>query len=87
MRYFKRYWDESRGDEHDAWGCAWWYFETDDTGVVVRQIEIYDAGPTLRYHDCRLDDEFGMLSDQPLDFSEFARFEITQDEFTRVWGV
>ncbi len=32
MRYFKRYWNKLRGDEHDDWGCSWWFFETDAEG-------------------------------------------------------
>jgi hypothetical protein len=86
MGYFKRYWDEPRGDAHDAWGCSWWYFETDAAGVVSRQIEVYDHGPTLRYHVGRLNDEFGGLADQPLDLREFAGFRIGAEEFERVWA-
>jgi hypothetical protein len=86
MRYFKRYWDEPRGDAHDAWGCSWWYFEADDAGGVTRQVEVYDHGPTLRYDECRFGDEFGGLADQPLDLDAFADFEITRDEFERVWA-
>jgi len=86
MRYFKRYWDERRGDSHDAWGCSWWYFETDDAGVVTRQVEVYDRGPTLRYDERHLNDEFGGLSDQPLDLGVFAGPEIAQEEFEQVWG-
>jgi cation diffusion facilitator CzcD-associated flavoprotein CzcO len=86
MRYFKRYWDESRGDAHDAWGGSWWYFETSGDGVVTRQVEVYDHGPTLRYDKHRLHDEFGRLSDKPLELGEFAGFEIAREEFERVWG-
>jgi len=87
MRYFKRYWDEPRGGEHVAWGCSWWYFETDDTGIVSRQVEVYDHGPTLRYDGGRLNDEYGGLSDHSLDLGEFASFEVQRDEFERVWDV
>lgn len=86
MRYFKRYWGEPRGDANDAWGCSWWYLETDSAGAVLRQIEVYDCGPTLRYDRQRLNDEFGGLSDQPLEFGEFANFEIAREEFERAWG-
>lgn len=86
MRYFKRYWDEPRGDTHNAWGCSWWYFETDDTGIVSRQVEVYESGPTLRYDTRRLNDEFGGLTDQPLDLGEFASFEVQREEFERVWA-
>ena len=86
MRYFKRYWDEPRGDANDAWGCSGWYFEADDAGVVSRQIEVYDRGPTLRSDERRPTDEFGMLSDQPLDLGEFAGSRIQREEFEQVWG-
>jgi hypothetical protein len=86
MRYFKRHWDEPRAAPYEAWGCSWWYFEADDTGVVSRQVEVYDRGPKLRYNRGRLADEFGGLTDQPLDLSEFARFEVPSEEFERAWG-
>ena len=86
MRYFKRYWNEPRTSDYDAWGCSWWYFEADDAGLVSRQVEAYDNGPTLRYHEGFLNDEFGGLTDQPLDLGEFAGFEIPRPEFERVWG-
>ena len=86
MRYFKRYWDEPRAGAHALWGCSWWYFEADESGVVSRQIEVYDRGPTLRYDLHRLNDEFGMLTDQPLDLNDLAEFGGPQAEFGRVWG-
>jgi hypothetical protein len=42
--YVKRHWVELRGDEHNAWGTSWWYFEVDDNGGVLRQVELYDSG-------------------------------------------
>jgi hypothetical protein len=42
MQYFKAYWDESRGDKFDSWGRSWWYFETDDGGNVLRQVEKFE---------------------------------------------
>jgi hypothetical protein len=86
MRYFRRYWNESRGDAHDAWGCSWWTFETDDAGGVTRQVVVYERGPTLRYDDGRPDDESGGLSERPLDLDDFAEFEVPRAEFERVWG-
>jgi hypothetical protein len=86
MQYVKRYWNEPRGDAHNAWGCSWWFFEADNDGVVSRQVEVYDHGPTLRYHGGRLRDEFGGLADQPLDLTEFAAFKNGPDDFERVWG-
>jgi hypothetical protein len=53
---------------------------------VSRQIEVYDRGPTLRSDERRSTDEFGMLSDQPLDLGEFAGSRIQREEFEQVWG-
>ena len=87
MRYFKRYWDEPRADEQRDWGCSWWFFETDDSGVVKRQVEVYDHGPTLRYDESRMVDEYGMLADQTLDLAEFAPYEVGQPDFEKAWNV
>ena len=85
MHYFKRYWNEPRADPYDAWGCSWWYFETNNLGVVLRHIEVYDLGPKLRYSDSHRVDEFGCLSEKPLAVAEFAGFEIQKVEFEQVW--
>ncbi len=85
MQYFKRYWDEPRGDATDAWGCSWWYFEADCAGVVTRQAEVYDQGPTLRYSAAEPVGEFGMLCDQPLDFADYVGCAIVASEFESVW--
>ena len=87
MRYFKRYWVEPRGDAHDAWGCSWWYFEADSAGVVTRQVEVYDRGPTLRDSAAQPSGPFGFMCDQPLDFAEFAGYEVSAPEFESVWAV
>lgn len=57
--YVKRHWNQLRSDEHDAWGTSWWYFEVDDEGGVLRQIEQYDSGVCLRYSEQHIQDEFG----------------------------
>jgi hypothetical protein len=84
-RYFKRYWNEVRGDEFDHWGCSWWYFETDESGSVYRQIEVYDRGPTHRYSDWYPEDDYGGLSKCDLDLGEFREYEIANAEFEQVW--
>ena len=86
MLYFKRYWNELRGDEHDDWGCSWWYFETNDDGDVLRQIEVYDSGPALKYSELHVEDEYGGLSEKPLDLAEFAEFTTRNQEFERAWN-
>jgi hypothetical protein len=85
MRYFKHHWDEYPIGRAD-WGSSWWYFETDDAGVVIRQIEVYERGPTLRYDENHVYDEFGGLTDQALEFTDFEEFEILPEEFGRIWS-
>lgn len=85
MRYFKRRWDETRADEHDEWGASWWYFEVDPDGYPTRQVVAYEKGPTFRYDQEHLDDDFGSLGDQPLDEAEFAPFAIPAAEFDSAW--
>jgi hypothetical protein len=85
MKYYKRNWGESRGDEFDFWGTSLWYFECGEDGYVLRQMEVYSNGNVLKYHKNYLEDKYGCLSETPLDAEEFAGFEITKDEFERVW--
>ena len=86
VRYFKRRWDEPRGDQFDSWGLSIWYFEVDADGYPLRQIEVYENGPTLKYDASHIEDEYGALGDQPLDLSEFSAFEISQEEFVVAWS-
>lgn len=86
MKYFKRNWDESRGDEFDHWGASRWYFETSDTGDVTRQVEIYSNGPTIRYDELNLEDQYGGLAEKPLNIEEFIDFKIQKDEFEIAWN-
>ena len=85
MKYYARGWNESRGDAYDHWGPATYYFEVGDDDWPVRQVEVYDHGPTLRHDLDHLDDEFGGLSEVPLDPVEFAPFAISHDDFEHVW--
>jgi hypothetical protein len=84
--YFKRKWDESRGDDYDDWGGSLWLIETDHDRWPLRQIEIYDGGQVLFYDRQHMNDEYGMLGDQPLDADEFEPFKITQAEFEHAWS-
>jgi hypothetical protein len=36
-RYYKRRWDEVRGDEHNDWGPSTWYFEVGDDEAAWSQ--------------------------------------------------
>lgn len=85
-RYFRRRWDESRGDDFDIWGCATYYFETAEDGWPVRQVEVYDSGRVLRYGPAHVGDRFGGLGQARLDeFEDWTEWEITADEFERLW--
>jgi len=86
MKYFKRNWEDIREDEFGNWGNSIWYFETDLKGAPIRQIEKYENGKVLKYHQNHLEDDFGMLGDQELDLEEFKAFEITKDEFEKNWN-
>jgi len=86
MRYFKRYWDDVRGDAHNDWGTSTWYFEADADMIVTRQIEIYAGGTVLHYDRQHIEDEFGGLAEKPLDPDDFAPFGIEQSEFEQVWS-
>lgn len=86
-RWVKWRWEESRGDENDHWGPSTWLFEVDADSWPLRQIEIYDAGPTLRYGPDHDEDEYGGLGQARLDESEnWPRGEITADEFEAAWA-
>ena len=86
MFYFKRHWNESRGDAHDDWGVSTWYFETGEDMWPTRLIEVYANGRVSRYDRQLVEDEFGGLSEAALDAAEFAPFAITQSEFEQVWS-
>jgi hypothetical protein len=74
MRYFKRLWTEPRGDR----GPSWRYFEVDDRGRIVRQIEAYDDGTILKY---------GPLRGRAIKFDPDAMtYEIGNAEFERRWA-
>jgi hypothetical protein len=85
LRYVKRRWSESRGDQHDGFGHSLWFFEIDPACNVIRQIEEYDDG-TIRGYSLQMPrDDFGGLSTVPLDDS-LADFEfIIAAEFNELW--
>ena len=86
MNYYKRHWDETTGDElTNSWGTSRYYFETDNDNNVVRQIQLFENGKALKYDTEYLDDDFGGLSDQPLDIEEFEEFKTTHSDFENIW--
>ena len=85
MKYYKRNWDESRGDEFDFWGTSLWYFECGEDDYALRQIEVYGDGTVLKYDENHPEDQYGKLSEAPLEADEFAEFKITKEEFENIW--
>lgn len=86
IKYFKKLWDETTGDElTDSWGTATYYFETDEQLNVLKQVEVYQNGKMLKYDEQNIEDAFGGLADQPLDIEEFAGNEIVAAEFFTIW--
>ncbi|GAB3930558.1 hypothetical protein [Mucilaginibacter myungsuensis] len=85
MVYYKRKWDELRGDEQDHWGTSIWYFEVGDDDYPTRQIEVYEHGPKLKYDVINLEDSYGGLSEVALDKDEFKDHLITKEQFESVW--
>ncbi|EWM64131.1 MULTISPECIES: hypothetical protein [Micromonospora] len=86
-RFYRRRWNETRGDEFDDWGRSLWYLEVGDDGWPVRQIEVYDAGHVLRYGPRCGEDRYGGLGQASLYDSDedWSGFEITGVEFERIW--
>lgn len=85
-KYYKRKWEETRGDEFDSWGTSIWYFEVNEDGYPTRQIELYEIGNRLKYHSGKPFDDYGGLGDQALDLLEHREFEIEKLEFEEEWA-
>ena len=86
MNYYKRFWDETTGDDlTDSWGTSTFYFETDEENNVLRQVQVFQNEKGLKYGDEFSQDEYGFLSDQPLDDEEFKSLRIEKDEFENFW--
>ncbi len=83
--FYRREWTESRGDDHDDWGPSTWYFEVDEDGSPLRQVEVYKNGNVLKYSRDNIEDEFGALGDQVLDRLDFSPFEVAADVFEAAW--
>lgn len=86
MRYFRNEWDELRGDSYDSWGSCVYYFEIDDEGYPVRQVEVYENGNSINYdREGKQGDEYGSLGDQPLPLAEMDFEAISEEEFEELW--
>lgn len=75
MPFYRRRWEEPRGDDHNDWGNSTWYFWVDN-GAVEAQIEKYDNGVTLAYDRYHREDSYGFLTQETLNPTEWDGFEI-----------
>ena len=87
MRYLKKKWEETTGNElTDDWGVSIFYFETDDSLNVLKQIQIFENGNILKYDELNNENEFGAMADQSLEEEEFLDCEISKEEFYNIWN-
>ena len=86
MRYFKRHWNGSRGDEYDSWGVSDWWFETDNDGYVTRCIQRYQNGNVLLYTEFHKEDKYGMLPEGTIDLTDFEDYIISKNEFEEIFN-
>ncbi|HMG88803.1 MAG TPA: hypothetical protein VK589_02050 [Chryseolinea sp.] len=87
MNYYKRHWDETtEGELTRSWGKSIYYFETDLDHTVLRQIQVYENGMGLKYSDEFICDNYGGLSDQPLDVQDFEKYKIDKNDFEKAWA-
>ncbi|MBD2363118.1 hypothetical protein H6G36_18310 [Anabaena minutissima FACHB-250] len=88
-KYCKWFWDESLGGDFDTWGTSTYFIELTLVGndlCPTRQIEVYENGNVLFYDDNHFADNYGMLSDKPLEKKDLQEFGITKAEFELVWS-
>ena len=83
--YYRRRWEESRGDAWDSWGPCVYLFEVGADGRAVRQIEQYETGPTLRYGEGHDEDEHDFLTSEPFLDAEWAECEVSGETFAEAW--
>jgi len=83
--YYKRHFDEIRAEKSETWGACIYYFESNQKGEILRQIEIYENGKILKYSEEFIEDEFGFLADQTIDLLEFEEYAINKNDFEYQW--
>jgi hypothetical protein len=85
MNYFTQFWNKNRDDKYADWGTSTWYFETDDTDEILKQITIYKSEKVLKYSEDNLIDEFGVLDDHKLTLEECDGKSISKEAFYALW--
>lgn len=63
-----------------------YYFETNEEGIVLRQLQQFNNGRNLKYCTTYIDDKYGGLSEVGLDLKAFQDFEINPAEFEMIWN-
>jgi hypothetical protein len=88
MRYFRRTWDETRGDEYEQWGTCTYFFEVGPDLWVTRQLQVYANGVALAYDARVAHDEYDGLADRALDLEAdgYLPFEIDEERFRTAWN-
>jgi hypothetical protein len=76
-----------RGSGYPAVPTAIGWVTINRLGAPVRQVEVYDSGPDLRYGPGHEEDQYGGLGQTSLNDAEedWDQFVISEDAFERVW--
>lgn len=82
MPFYRRRWNESRGDVYDGWGGATYYIWVHQ-GVLEQQLELCDSGVLLAYDRYYLEDQYGFMTAERLDPDEWAAYEISIEDYQR----
>jgi hypothetical protein len=92
--YFRIYSAEPRNDRTAKWGPLTVLYEADETGVPVRQMNLYAAAPFVDRLERELrpvivnllGERFAEMRSEPLDFAAVATNQITAEEFEFSWA-
>ena len=82
-RSYFEYVDDGLVDEGARW--LWETVDVDDETVAVKQIDISSTGIAHRHWWQNLDDDYGSLTDQPLDLDQPGLASITDSAFFALW--
>ncbi|MFJ2033670.1 hypothetical protein [Streptosporangium sp. NPDC087985] len=86
VRYFRRGWNEDRGDQYASWGTSTFYLALDAEGDAHVQVEVYVNGIVIAYDAEHDEDRYGGLTYARLDLDEFTPYEIGEREFHEELG-
>jgi len=85
MKYIKQLVKASWRDNPVDWGDVTYFFEMDQDGQVLRQLEVHENGIVLKYDRTHFSDSEGSLSDKTLELGEVAPCGISESEFESAW--